>query len=84
MRYYKVVENGTILTIGKGLIQIGTEITENEYNSIMAVIQSCPRREGYTYRLKTDLTWEEHEKEPLPEEDPDSEEALSILLGGEA
>ena len=82
MRYFKATENGIILTISRGELPTGEEITKKEYDEIMSAIQSCPHRAGYGYRLKTDLTWEEYEKEPIPEEDPDSEETLSIILGG--
>ena len=81
MRFYKHIENGYILGIGTGTG--GTEITESEYNEIMAVIRNHPVRDGYGYRLKTDLTWEEYE---LPKPDPDDEiseeEAFDILTGG--
>lgn len=84
MRYYKSIEDGYIAAIGTG--GGGTEITVEEYNAIMAVIQSKPpRKETTDYRLKADLTWEEYEREPdVPLEEIDAEEALGILLGGEA
>lgn len=80
MRYYKVIFNEYILAVGTG--NGGEEITETEYNEIHSVIQNRPAQDGYGYRLKTDLTWEQYE---LPvEEDPEltEEEALDILLGG--
>ena len=84
MRYYKSTENRYILAIGTGAG--GTEITESEYNDIMAIIQSCPAAEGKGYRLKTDLTWEEYDLPPEPEPSDEDElsdaEALNILLGG--
>jgi len=83
MKYYVATNNGYILSVSKGELPTGDEITQEQYEGIMSAIQSCPRREGYTYLLKTDLTWEEHEKEPTPEEDPTPEEALEILLGGD-
>lgn len=84
MRYYKQIKDNFILAIGTGAGN--TEITEAEYNEIMAVIQSRPTAEGKGYRLKTDLTWEEYDLPPEPEpsdedEIPDSA-ALNILLGG--
>ena len=82
MRYYKTIENGFILTIGTG--DGGEEITEAEYDEIMAVIHNKPARTETTdYRLKTDLTWEAYPVEP-PDPDPelDGEDALEILLGG--
>ena len=82
MRYYKLIENGYIKAIGTG--GGGTEITETEYNVIMSAIQSKPKRIGATdYHLKTDLTWEEYEREEeQPSDEIDAEEALDILTGG--
>ena len=83
MRFYKVVENGYIASIGTG--NGGTEITESEYNEILTVIHNKPQATAtMDYRLKTDLTWESYEKEPDPEPDPDAAEILDILLGGES
>ena len=70
MEYYKQTENGYIISIGTGAGD--TEITEAEYNEIMSAIQNKPVREGYGYRLKTDLTWEEYE-DPTPPPDPSEE-----------
>ena len=84
MRYNKQTSNNYILAIGTGYG--GTEITETEYNDIMAIIQSCPAAEGKGYRLKTDLTWEEYDLPPKPEPSDEDElsdtQALNILLGG--
>ena len=83
-RFYKIVEDGYILAIGTG--GGGVEITEEEYNEIMAVIQNKAPWEGNTdYRLKEDYTWEEYERPPVDTTDEDipTEEALSILTGGE-
>lgn len=76
MNYYKVTSNDYILGIGTG--DVGESINESEYNEIISAINSSPHREGYGYRLKTDLTWEEYEKpEPDPEPDPEPEKASS-------
>ena len=84
MRYNKQTSNNYILAIGTGYG--GTEITENEYNKIMTIIQNRPTAEGKGYRLKADLTWEEYDLPPVPEPSDDDEistdEALNILLGG--
>ena len=84
MRYNKQTSNNYILAIGTGYG--GTEITEAEYNEIMAIIQNRPTAEGKGYRLKADLTWEEYDLPPVPEPSDDDEistdEALNILLGG--
>lgn len=85
MRYYKIIESDTIPAIGTGYG--GAEITPEEYAQIMLAIQNRPEPpEGYDYRLKTDLTWEEY---ALPETEPEADseisdsEALAIILGGE-
>ena len=84
MRYNKQTSNNYILAIGTGYG--GTEITEAEYNEIMAIIQNRPTAEGKGYRLKADLTWEEYDLPPVPGPSDDDEistdEALNILLGG--
>lgn len=81
MRYYKLIENGHITAIGTG--GGGTEITEQEYNEIMSVIQSKPERTETTdFRLLENLTWEEYEREPEPVDDEISaEEAFEIMMG---
>ena len=76
MRYYKTTNNGYIISIGTGFG--GTEITEQEYAEILAVIRNKPTaRDGYDYRLKTDLTWELVELPPVEPEPPTDEEALT-------
>lgn len=84
MRYYKTIESGYITGIGTG--GGGEEITESEYDAIMSAIQSKPpRTETTDFHLKEDLTWEEYERiDPDPPEELTAEEALEILLGGEA
>lgn len=60
MKYYKNVENGYIISISTGAGQI--EITQQEYNEISDVVSKMPvAQQGYTYKLKEDLTWETHE-----------------------
>lgn len=78
MRYYKIIENGYLVGIGTGAG--GIEITEKEYNSILAHIQSCPiAEEGYGYRLKEDLTWELYELPIVPEEEISSDELMTMI-----
>lgn len=80
MRYYKIIENGYLVGIGTGAG--GIEITEKEYNSILAHIQSCPiAEEGYGYRLKEDLTWELYELPIVPEEEISSDELMTMIEG---
>lgn len=79
MRYYKVINDGYILLIGKG--NGGDEITEQEYNEIMSAIQNMPTpTEDTGYRLKEDLTWEAYTIEPV-EPEPTAEEIVNILTG---
>lgn len=84
MRFYKLVENGYISSIGTG--GGGTEITESEYNEILSAIRNKPQRDGIIdYRLTENLTWEQYERDPEPpaeEMELDSDEALNLLLGG--
>lgn len=57
MRYYKMCADGYIDAIGTGAGDM--EITVEEYSELMAVIQARPTpEEGYSYKLKEDLTWE--------------------------
>lgn len=57
MRYFKTVDNGYIIAIQT--IEGQTEITEQEYNEILNTIHNKPvAQDGYTYRLKDNLTWE--------------------------
>lgn len=82
MRFYKEIIDNYITAIGTGTG--GEEITESEYDEIMAVIQNKPAEtDTIKYHLKTDLTWEQYEVDPpVPSEDVDDSEALEILLGG--
>lgn len=73
MRYYKKLSDNYITAIGTG--PGGVEIAEKEYNAIMAVIQSRPAAEGKGYKLKTDLSWEEYDRPPVPE--PSGEDEFS-------
>lgn len=88
MRYSKIVIDGYIAGLGtqECCSNIDGDITEAEYNSIMAVIQNRPQADGKGYRLKTDLTWEEYDLPPAPElsdeDEISNDEALEILLGG--
>ena len=80
--YYKNIVDGYITYIGTGAGQ--AEITHEEYDSILAVIQSRPIPEaGFDYRLREDMTWEQVER-PI-DDDPElsEQEAMDIILGGE-
>ena len=65
MKYFILIKDGYIDAIGTGG---GTEITEEKYAQIMEIIRNKPHKDGYDYRLREDLTWEEYEL-PEPEED---------------
>lgn len=84
MRYYKILQDGYILSIGKGAG--GEDLTESEYTQILDSIRNKPTApDGYGYRLKSDLTWERLKLSVTPEDaDPDltDAEALAIILGG--
>lgn len=83
MNYFKQISDSYILAVGTGAG--GTEITETEYNQILAVIHAKPpRTDTEDYHLREDLTWEAFAVEPLPEPELDDSEALEILLGGGA
>ena len=57
MRCYKEAADGYIAGIGTGCG--GTEISQEEYNRILAAIQTRPEPpEGYDYRLTEALEWE--------------------------
>lgn len=76
MRYYKTVDIDFIVSVGTG--SGGVEITEQEYAEVLAVIRNKPTaRDGYDYRLKTDLTWEEYEMPPVEPEPPTEAESLT-------
>lgn len=79
MRYYKTVKNGYIYLVGVG--NGGTEITEEEYDTILEVVHNKPQAtDTKDYLLKEDLTWEEYEIEPV-EPEPTAEEIINILTG---
>ena len=80
MTFRKIVDNGYIVAVGKG--NTGLPISGEEYEGILAVIQSKPPAANNTdYRLREDLIWEPYEAEPAPEPDPSPDELLNILMG---
>ena len=87
MKYYKTIVDGYVFAISTGSGQ--EEISENEYNFLMDIIQSSPSAPtGYDYRLRADtLEWELFELPPVPDpmgEDIDDAEAFDIIFGGGA
>lgn len=86
VRYFKLVSNGYIISIGTG--DGGEEITAEEYDEINAIIADKPTLpEGYGYRLTAALEWEQYELPPAPDPETqpanDAAELLELLLGGE-
>ena len=83
MRYYKIIIDGYLVSVGTG--SGGEEITEAEYNSLLDVIRNKPSAgSGFDYRLREDLSWEMYELPIIPPEDDEitAEEALEIIRGG--
>lgn len=73
MRYFKAIENGYILAVGTG--PGNTEITVDEYSTILKTIQGRPTpQDGKDYRLTESLEWEEYDK-PIEEVDEEATEA---------
>ena len=83
MRCYKHIQDGYIVAIGTGGGG-GVEISETEYESIMAAIKNKPSRTETTdYHLTESLSWVEYERiDALDESEPSPEEVLDVLLGG--
>lgn len=85
MRYFENHNANYITTFGKA-VHGGETITEERYTALVDIMGNAPQETDTTgYRLRTDLTWEPYEKEPIP--DPSQEElsdfeAIEILLGG--
>ena len=81
MRYYKILELGYVVAIGKGR-KGGVEIDETEYSRILNILHDRPAApDGYMYRLTDELEWELHEQ-PAEEEELTDGEALDIIIGG--
>ena len=78
--FVKIVSDGYILGVADA--PSGMEISESEYNELTNIFHNIPVKEGYMYKLRTDLTWEEVPREPEPVDEIDDTEVLSILLGG--
>ena len=76
MRYYKQIFDDYLQAIGIG-DGGDAEITEDEYNKIMTVIQSCPKEDGKGFRLKTDLTWEAFD---IPVVEPELPTETTVVL----
>lgn len=53
---YKVVRDNYIISVSD--VNVGTEITEEEYKLICEALKNKPTKDGYYAKLKEDLTWE--------------------------
>ena len=85
--YYKIVdENGFISGFGTNGSDTATEITEEEYNSLLTMFSNRPTaEEGHAYVLRDNpREWVLIELPPEPEHEPLPEEIIDIILGGEA
>ena len=95
MRYYKLIENDTLIAIGTGAG--GTEITEAEYNTLLSEIREKAALVNKLYSGEITIDevpadWQEEIQRRVDEriaaegsaeeQDISAEEALDILLGG--
>ena len=96
MRYYKTIENNTLLAIGTG--PGGVEITEEQYNALLTEIRTKASLEDAMYNGEITIAdvpaeWQEEIQRRVDEriadesqsddQDISAEEALAIILGGE-
>jgi hypothetical protein len=97
MRYYKVIKSSILLAIGVGYD--GVEITEEEYNRLYEEICTKAQLVDSLYNGEITISdvpteWQEEiqrrvderiaNQGTLEEQDISAEEALNIILGGEA
>ena len=82
MRYFETHNGNYISTFG--VADFGGEtITEERYSALTEAVQNAPEdTETIGHRLKTDLTWEEYEIEPVTNPDISDGEAFEIIFGG--
>ena len=78
-KYFKIIEDGYITLVGTG--GGDGEITREEYETILSVIHNRPTAQpGYTYKLRTDLTWQLCEMPVVEiEEEATEEDYLAAL-----
>lgn len=95
-KYYKIIENNTLIAIGTG--SGGIEITEEEYNRLLTEIQEKAALVNQLYNGEITIDdvpteWQEEIQRRVDEriaaegeaaeQDIPAEEALAIILGGE-
>lgn len=96
MRYYKIIENETLIAIGTGYG--GIEITKSEYNRLLTEIREKATLVDQLYTGEINISdvpaeWHEEIQRRVDEriadesksddQDIPAEEALAIILGGE-
>ena len=96
MRYYKLIENDTLLAIGTGYG--GVEISEAEYNELLTMIRTKASLVDQLYNGEIAIDhvptqWQEEiqrrvderiaNEGTLEEQELSADEALDIILGGE-
>ena len=78
-KYFRVIEEDYIVLIGTG--SGDDEISQEEYETILSVIHNRPvAQPGYTYKLRTDLTWELREMPVVEAEEEATEEDYLAAL----
>lgn len=97
MRFFKIIQNYSVMAIGTG--PGGVEITEAEYNSLLAEILEKASLVNQLYNGEITITdvpadWREEIQRRVndriaaegaaEEQDIPAEEALDIILGGES
>lgn len=79
----KILDGNYISCILSGNNVRGIEVTDEDYNNILEIINSCPTApEGFAYRLTVNLEWELYELPVVEDDEITDTEALNILLGG--
>ena len=83
--FYKIVDgDGFISGFGTNGSDSMTAITEEEYNNLLTMFSNRPTaEEGHAYILRDNPREWVLIEVPVEPDEPDAEEALSILLGGE-
>lgn len=97
MRYYKLIENDTLIAIGTGAG--GVEITESEYSRLLIEIREKASLVDKLYNGEITIEsvpaeWQDEiqrrvderiaQQGTIEEQDISAEEALDIILGGES
>lgn len=75
--YTKRIEDGYITGVFQGL-DIGEEITKEEYDELYELLTNVPQKEGYIYKLGTDKQWHEFEDTFTPE--PSEQDDTNSML----